>query len=124
MHVSDLIEMIRKLPDDDQAHIRAALNADAVGLDGLPVLDLPMDDNDANAATIRGYFKAQLRALWTEQECFNGKRPFGSSGWDYDLDRALIRGGRVAGTIDDDDDYEGENREEINRVIMDAINAL
>ena len=124
MTVDDLIAMIEKLPDADRAKIRAVLNAQAVGLDKLGILDIPLEENDANAATIREYFKAQLRTLWTEQESFSGKRPFGNSSWDSDLTRDLIRGGRVAGTIDDEGDYFGEDRQEIASVIIGAINAL
>ena len=38
-----------------------------------------------NPITIKGYLKELSLTLWKEKECFNGKRPFGNSGWDYDL---------------------------------------
>lgn len=31
--------------------------------------------------TVKEYFKAQLKALWTEQDGFSGKRPLGDSDW-------------------------------------------
>ena len=68
------------------------------------VLDLPMDelDNDAQALTIRGYLTALLARLWEDKEGFNGKRPFGNSGWEGDVYVALVKGGVIQGTLDED----------------------
>ena len=63
---------------------------------------IPMGENDANAATIGEYFKKLLLTLWEEQEGFSGKRPFGNSGWDYDIYAALIKAGAIPGKLDDD----------------------
>ena len=54
---------------------------------GLEILDLPMDpdSNDAGASSIRGYLKTLLTTLMAEGEGFSGKRPFGNSGWEYEL---------------------------------------
>lgn len=49
------------------------------------VLDLPMDDNDAGAKTIREYLASLVEMLWVEGEGFSGKRPFGNSGWEAEL---------------------------------------
>lgn len=49
--------------------------------------------------TIRDYFKALLDRLWEQGEGFSGKRPFGNSGWEYDLQRPLVMAGVIAGTI-------------------------
>ena len=65
------------------------------------ILALPMQPNDAEAATIHDYLRALLRALWDEGESFSGKRPFGNSGWEYDIFCALIAGGALLGTLDD-----------------------
>ena len=45
--------------------------------------------------TCREYLCALLKTLWREGEGFSGKRPFGNSGWDYDLIDALVSGGCV-----------------------------
>jgi hypothetical protein len=88
------------------------------------VLDLPMGENDAQAATIREYLIALLEALWDEQDGFDGKRPFGNSGWDCDLLVPLIRAGLIDGRLDEDgyieeiDDNGGEH------LIAEAIQAL
>lgn len=49
--------------------------------------------------TIRGYFKAMLDKLWEQGEGFSGKRPFGNSGWEADLQRPLVLAGVIDGTI-------------------------
>lgn len=66
------------------------------------ILDLPMQENDARAATIRDYLKALLSKLWKEDEGFSGKRPFGNSGWKYDVLAALVAGGALPGALDED----------------------
>jgi hypothetical protein len=92
-------------------------------MDGKAILDLPMEQNDSKATTIRGYLKALLTDLWEEGECFSGKRPFGNSGWEWDLYRALVKGGAIKGRIDEDglqdcDEVAGNN------AIFEAIDAL
>lgn len=64
------------------------------------VLDLPMLDNEANAATVREYLIALLRQLWSDGGGFSGKRPFGNSDWEYVIYHAVKAGfdDEVAGT--------------------------
>jgi hypothetical protein len=54
------------------------------------VLNLPLPDNDAGAATIREYLIRLLGELWREGECFSGERPFGNSDWESDLVDPLV----------------------------------
>lgn len=75
------------------------------------VLDLELEENDADAATVREYLQALLCAVWEEGEGFSGKRPFGNSGWEYDLTQPLIDAGLVK---------EGEDRK-ATAIICDAI---
>ncbi len=51
---------------------------------------------------IREYLRALLLKLWEEGEGFSGKRPFGNSGWEYDLYSTLIAAGAVEGEFDED----------------------
>jgi hypothetical protein len=88
------------------------------------ILNLPLDDNDANAKTIKEYLKALLRELWNEQEGFTGKRPFGNSGWDHDLIRPLIKHGLVEGQLDGEGYVYNCNQDQANRLILAAIQAL
>ncbi len=93
------------------------------------VLACPMEDNDANAATVKEYLIALLSAVWSEQEGFSGKRPFGNSGWAWDLYEALATAGMIEATWDTSED--GEDRwldhcdtEAAHRLIREAIGAL
>lgn len=71
------------------------------------LLDLPMHKNDAGAKTIREYFGLLLAEIWRKKEGFSGKRPFGNSGWEYDIFRALAKGGAIkCGEPDGADPYE------------------
>lgn len=88
------------------------------------ILDLPMQENDAEAATIREYLIALLAAVWTEQEGFSGKRPFGNSGWDGELEISLVRAGWVAGKVDADGYIEAVDSRAAHRLIASAIQAL
>lgn len=88
------------------------------------ILDLPMQPNDADAATVRDYLIALLAELWREQEGFSGKRPFGNSGWGYDLMEPLIRAGLIGGRFDEDGYVEDVDDEAGGRLIAQAIQAL
>lgn len=88
------------------------------------ILDLPMDENDAAAKTIRGYLKALLSHLWEAEESFSGKRPFGNSGWQHDVYRALAKGKAIEASLDEDGYLESFDREEADKLIHDAIAAL
>jgi len=52
--------------------------------------------------TIRDYLKTLLLEVWFQEEGFNGKRPFGNSGWKYDIYICLIKNKIVKGTLDED----------------------
>lgn len=89
-------------------------------MNGKAILDLPMEENDSGADTVRGYFKALLRELIQEEEGFSGKRPFGNSGWQYELYRPLVKAGAVAG----DDEGEAQDTDAADALIQSAVDAL
>lgn len=64
--------------------------------DAQKALDLELTENDAGAATIRDYLKELLRTVLVEEEGFSGKRPFGNSGWIYDLREPIEEAGLFA----------------------------
>lgn len=65
------------------------------------VLDLPLGENDdSGQTTVRGYLVELLRLVWRDGEGFDGKRPFGNSGWEWDLSSVLAEAGMVAHTRD------------------------
>lgn len=91
---------------------------------GQAILNLPMEGNDSGSSTVRGYLLALLKRVWVDGEEFSGKRPFGNSGWEYDLFRPLVQAGFVEGTLDEwggivDVDYDAGNK-----LIHQAIDAL
>lgn len=53
------------------------------------ILNLRVEDYDL---TIAEFFESCMMALWMEGESFSGKRPFGNSGWEYDIINALAAG--------------------------------
>lgn len=52
--------------------------------------------------TVRGYLLRLLSDLWRKEESFNGKRPFGNSGWQWEVYEALIEAGYIPGELDED----------------------
>ncbi len=66
----------------------------------MSILDTPMTANDANATTVRGYLVALAAKVWVDGENFSGKRPFGNSGWQHEVYRALASAGVIESTLD------------------------
>lgn len=86
------------------------------------VLSCPMIDNDANAKNVGEYLHSLLFTLWEEGEGFSGKRPFGNSGWEYDLYKPLIVGGFVEGEIDEEyGDFISVDSKAANKLIFECI---
>lgn len=88
-------------------------------------LDVMFEDSDLGTVTVREYFLQLLSTLWREEECFNGKRPFGNSCWQFDMIRALIEAGYIEGTVVyDEDGYPEEtdyDSKEANKFIQGLI---
>lgn len=74
--------------------------------------------------TIRDYLVKLLEKLWIEQECFNGKRPFGNSGWESDLMKPLIECGAIDGTLDEDGYIEDCDNKKGDEIILEIIKSL
>ena len=56
--------------------------------------------------TVRRYLTNLLLEVWKEGECFSGKRPFGDSGWEWDLYIPLVRAGFITGVVAEYGDVE------------------
>ena len=94
-------------------------------MNGNEILELEMDgENDAGAESIRGYLKALLEELFMNGEGFSGKRPFGNSGWEYELYTPLLKAGLVGGKFDGDGYLESVDEEAAVKLIYKAIEAL
>lgn len=71
--------------------------------------------------TLRQYFYDLMSTLWCEGEGFNGKRPFGNSGWDYDIYVPLIKAGLITGSLDEDGYIEEMNDDEGSAFVLKNI---
>jgi hypothetical protein len=68
---------------------------------GEEILNVKMiQPNDAGVDTIRDYLKKLVRMVFDEDEGFDGKRPFGNSGWWSELYDSLEAAGLDAETED------------------------
>jgi hypothetical protein len=90
------------------------------------VLDIPMQDNNAKAITIRDYLKMLLATLWEGKDSFSGKRPFGTCCWELELYRALVTAGAAEGKIEviEGDTYYQYNQKQCDELVSAAIDAL
>ena len=68
----------------------------------LAALEIRFDSDAGDNLTIHDYLRILLEKVWTEGECFNGKRPFGNSGWDFDLYAPLVKAGFIDGKLYED----------------------
>lgn len=71
--------------------------------------------------TVRGYLMDLLAAVWREKEDFSAKRPWGNSGWHYELYAPLFREGLISGSVDDEGDFVELDTEKGDELIADAI---
>lgn len=95
------------------------------------ILDVEMQRNDADAETVGEYLKKLFIKVWREEQEYNGKRPFGNSGWQHDVYVALANAGLIkadrtvyfAGTEDEyvDVDVDRDESDQADMMIVDAI---
>lgn len=78
------------------------------------ILDAKMGENDADASTIRDYLKSLLTLVWSDGEGFDGKRPFGNSGWE----------GEIYATLVEQLNYDEDDLDVMDQAIFEAIDAL
>lgn len=88
-----------------------------------PILDLPMRPNDAQAETLRQYLIELLAKLIEEGEDMV-KRPFGNSGWQYELYEPLLNAGLVSGGFDEDGYIDNIDLRQAEALIQQAIHDL
>jgi len=91
----------------------------------MKVEDITFFSEDLNKElTVKDYLKELLKRLWLEKECFSGKRPFGNSGWDYDLEKALVIAKVIKGKFDEDGEIEESDDKKFNKTILKCIESL
>lgn len=85
---------------DGVPYVPMPQRAAGLGLDS--ALEIRFSSDAGDNITVREYFLRLLQTLWEKGDGFSGKRPFGNSGWDYDLYAPLMREGFIAGKLDDE----------------------
>lgn len=89
------------------------------------MLELKFESRDLNRElTIKEYLKELLKTLWEEGEGFSGKRPFGNSGWTYELEYCLVKNDIVEGVIDQDGYVSNLDRAGAHATVARLIGAL
>lgn len=79
---------------------------------------------DLGECTIRSYLINLGWSVWIEEEGFSGKRPFGNSGWKWDVYAALADGGFITAEIDEDGYMEECDKAHGNAIINACFEAL
>lgn len=89
------------------------------------VLNIKMrEGNDAEATTIGDYLVKLLTEIWREGEGFSGKRPFGNSGWEFELYLALAKSGAIEASFYEDGDLRAFDRKGADKLVFEAIKGL
>jgi len=91
---------------------------------GEDVLKIPMGENDAEADTIGKYLLNLLNEVWVEGEGFSGKRPFGNSGWKYELYYALAEAKAIPATFYEYGEVDTFDKDAAIALINSAVQAL
>lgn len=89
------------------------------------VLNIKFDSDPFGEISIKGYLLSLLKELWVKKDRFSGKRPFGDSGWEYELYECLAVNNVINADITEEDgavhDY---NKLEADVVILNCIEDL
>lgn len=88
------------------------------------VLAVELFGTDIGDVTVRQYLKCLLKELWSEEESFSGKRPFGNSGWKFEVYLGLVREGIIKGEIDEDGYLVDCNNRAGDKIIVQCIDSL
>ena len=75
-------------------------------------------DCELGETTIGGYLCELLITLLNKRESFNGKRPFGNSGWENYLLEAMAKGGFVEATFDSEGYLDQVSKEEEEKAFI------
>lgn len=74
--------------------------------------------------TIGIYLQRLLTDLWVKGDTFSSKRPFGSSGWQYDVYAALIKAGISNGVLDEDGCVKNADIQAADEIIIGLISYI
>ena len=87
-------------------------------------LEYRFDSDAGENLSVRDYLHELLYKLWSQGEDFSSKRPFGNSGWEYDICTALVAGEFVSGETDEDGFLVSCDEDEANQLVFDMIDAV
>jgi len=86
------------------------------------ILELPVMRHDlGDTLSMREYFERLFLKLWEENEGFNAKRPWGNSGWEYDVYVTLIKNKVIDGELDEDGYINKIDAVKANKFVADEI---
>lgn len=88
------------------------------------VLNFVYSNWDLGECSIRHYLIELAKRCWVEVDRFGGKRPFGNSGWKWDVYYALAEGGFVTGTKDDAGNWDDVDHEAADKIILACFDRL
>lgn len=88
------------------------------------LLDLVITDSDVGDVKLRSYVHQLFEALWQQVDSFSGKRPFGSSDWQWRVYAAMGRAGYVEAVFDDYGDLEAVDMKRADALVIRATQAL
>lgn len=79
---------------------------------------------DVEGRTLRAVLKDLLSMVLLQGEQFNGKRPWGDSGWEWDIYRAMVVNGFINGTVDEDGDIYDIDNTKGDELLMMCVDRL
>ena len=87
----------------------------------MDILNIDMQENDADAKTVGEYLYRIIEKVLFEGESFSGKRPFGNSGWESELFVPLVTAGVCDGSVDEDGYLETIDECEAHTIVCEAL---
>jgi hypothetical protein len=118
-----VMEHARHLLDEDH-HYQGPDTPKTSEHDGIgfgEILQLPMGQNCAGAATVGDYLKGLLSDLWQLGDGLGAKYPSGKLSWWRDVYTALAKAGAMAATFSSDGALETYSPAEAERLVRGAI---
>ncbi len=87
-------------------------------------LEVRFSSDAGSDLSVREYLRMLLMGVWDEGECFNGKRPFGNSGWESDIYDPLVKAGFIDGTINQHGYAVLDDKKRAHAFVQDLILAM
>lgn len=87
-------------------------------------LNIRFDSDAGENITVRQYLENLLLTLWNEKEGFSSKRPFGNSGWDYEIFEVLLKNNLIEGSIDEYGSIEKLDENSANEFVCRLISKI